>query len=181
MRRGLVCFSAVFFAGQSLHRGVRFAADSHPESDRPGLGRSRAGGELSRSNDAGGWWTTRLSLVIAVIGLEISTRMVSTTWARTREGIEALAGTSEGLVSNSRFLLGLGLTALSVAVLIVASWRTSVRSRLAYASPGCPECGEATKRIRRKASHKLLSALLGDDITRRACSSCGWVGLSKDL
>ena len=136
---------------------------------------------LSREGDTAGSWVIRISAVTAVIGLEVATRMLSTTWTRLKEGVSAVRGGPDGLVANPDFLVGLGLTALATTMLVISVWRSWVRSGLAVASTECPECGEQTKRIRRKISHKLMSPFLGDDITRRACSSCGWVGLSKDL
>ena len=147
----------------------------------PDSGLSIPGVEVSRSTDVGGWWTVRVAGLLVLVGLEISTRSISTTWVRVRDGLAALRGGVETGVPKEQFLIGMGLTVLAGGVLALAAWRTGVRSQLAIAAPGCPECGQETKRIRRKASQKLLSSLLGDDITRRACTRCGWVGLSKDL
>lgn len=171
-----------FSTGSALHRGVRFAAFSHHWSVlRADFGLPIGRLSVSRSRDPGGWWTTRVAGLLVLVGLEISAGLISTTWVRLREGVGALRGGPEASVPTEQFLIGLGLTLLAGAVLILTVWRSGVRSQLAIAAPGCPDCGQETKRIRRKASHRLLSSLLGDDITRRACAQCGWVGLSKDL
>jgi len=46
---------------------------------------------------------------------------------------------------------------------------------------GCPNCGNVTRRVKRREWQRLLSALLGERLMRRRCETCGWVGLSREL
>ncbi len=119
-----------------------------------------------------------ISVGLLVLGLELSTEAVSLTLARLQAGFSAMGAGVEFHVSAGRF--GLGLMAMGIGgVLLFLLW-WSARQRVAVGSVGhgCPTCGGATRRIKRRGLHKLLSLLLGERLTRRKCDTCGWVGLS---
>ena len=41
-----------------------------------------------------------------------------------------------------------------------------------------PPCLTATKRVRHRKQHKILSRILETNVTRRHCERCGWNGLA---
>jgi hypothetical protein len=70
-------------------------------------------------------------------------------------------------------LLGLGLVALAVAVVL---WRVRVRLMRRYAEHVCPICGGNLRRLHRRWRDRLLSLLV--PVARYRCRDreCGWEG-----
>lgn len=119
-----------------------------------------------------------VALVLVLLGLEMSTEALTLVVQRLSSGFASLAAGVEFQVGAFRFLAGVVALLLGLTVWVLMLW--SARKRGAVASIGgtCPQCGEETRRVKRAGWQRLLSALLGERLTRRKCDTCGWVGLS---
>ena len=118
------------------------------------------------------------SIFLLVAGLELSTEAVSLVLARLQTGIGAILAGAEFHVSSFRFGVGLAALALGVTILALLAWSSSRRTEVATAGTACPQCGNRTRRVKRREWQRLLSALLGEQLSRRQCETCGWSGLS---
>lgn len=118
------------------------------------------------------------SLVLTILGLELSTEGLSLILARLRAGFTALFAGVEFHVAPARFLVGLLFLLVGLVLWGLLVWSGRAQTAVAAVGTTCPDCGGATQRVKRRGWQKLLSALLGERLTRRRCEICGWVGLS---
>ncbi|MFQ5536988.1 MAG: hypothetical protein ACE5GJ_06005 [Gemmatimonadota bacterium] len=119
-----------------------------------------------------------LSLLLILIGLELSTEAVSLVVSRVEAGVTALRSGVGFQVGAPRFLIGLGMVTVGFGIWMLFIWSARVRRAVTAAGRLCPQCGGETRRVKRRKWHRLLAVLLGHRITRRKCEVCGWVGLS---
>lgn len=119
-----------------------------------------------------------LSLFLVVTGLEMSTEGISLVLARLRLGLSAVLAGSELHISTMRFSVGFASMLLGVVLLVLLMWSELRRQEVATVGSACPQCGNPTRRVKRREWQRLLSALLGESLTRRHCETCGWSGLS---
>jgi hypothetical protein len=119
-----------------------------------------------------------VSLVLVLLGLELSTEAITTVAARIAEGLSALLGGTEARLSGLRVVAGLVVLALGLGLWILLIWSGRKRRMLSMEGEECPQCGSRTRRVRRRGWQRLLGALLGEHMTRRKCETCGWAGLS---
>lgn len=119
-----------------------------------------------------------LSVFLLVTGLEMSTEGISLVLARLRLGLTALGTGSEFHISGARFSVGVASMFLGILLLVLLLWSGFRRQEVATVGSACPQCGNPTRRVKRKEWQRLLSALLGERLTRRRCETCGWSGLS---
>lgn len=80
--------------------------------------------------------------------------------------------------SAFRFASGVGALTLGVTLWALVFWSGRVAREVGRVGAACPDCGSATERVKRKARHRWLAVLIGQRVTRRKCTACGWVGLS---
>lgn len=118
------------------------------------------------------------SIFLFLAGLELSAEGISLVLARLRTGIGALVGGAEFHVSGARFVVGLVALLLAVTIWGLLLWSSSQLGEVATVGPICPQCGNRTRRVRRREWQRLLSFILGERLTRRRCETCGWSGLS---
>lgn len=119
-----------------------------------------------------------LSLFLLVTGLEMSTEGISLVLARLRLGLSAILTGSEFHISAMRFSVGFASMLVGVVLLVLLFWSELRRQEVATVGSACPQCGNPTRRVKRREWQRLLSALLGERLTRRRCETCGWSGLS---
>ena len=118
--------------------------------------------------------------LLVLVGIELTTRAFSAAFVRFREGVVELVSTGETTqVPTLQFWTGSVL--LGVAILAGALRLARIFAVRTLPDLRCPECGEDTKRIRRRTLHRIAAPLLGMNVSRRSCSDCGWVGLAKDI
>lgn len=113
-----------------------------------------------------------------VAGLEMSTEAISLVLARLRAGVGALMAGAEFHVSPLRFVVGVLTLVVGLAIGILLLWSRSQRVEVASVGALCPQCGNRTRRVKRRDWQRLLGTLLGEPLTRRQCETCGWTGLS---
>jgi ribosomal protein L37E len=118
------------------------------------------------------------SLFLLVVGLELSTEGISLAVARLRTGLGSLLTGTEFHVSALRFGVGLAALILGLSIWMLLIWSAHRRQEVATVGTSCPQCGNPTRRVKRREWQRLLSALLGEHLTRRRCETCGWSGLS---
>lgn len=118
------------------------------------------------------------SLGLALAGLELSTRAVSLAVARLGAGAQAVLAGVPFQVGAGRFLLGVVLLLGGLVLGALTLWSSQVWRGVTGVGRRCPECGERTRRLRRRRLHRVVSALIGERLTRRSCERCGWSGLS---
>lgn len=118
------------------------------------------------------------ALVLVIAGLELSTEGVSLVLARLVAGVQAIRSGVEFHVSPARYGVGVLALGFGVALSILMVWAGQVRSAVGMVGGVCPDCGNRTRRVKRKGWHKLLSIMLGQRLARRTCEVCGWNGLS---
>jgi hypothetical protein len=119
-----------------------------------------------------------VSLLLVLLGLELSTEAVTLVAERFVEGISALLGRTESGLPGFRFVGGLVALASGMGLWILLGWSARRRGAVGAEGDACPQCGGETRRVRRRGWQRLLGALLGERTTRRKCGTCGWVGLS---
>ncbi|MDP2954952.1 MAG: zinc ribbon domain-containing protein [Longimicrobiales bacterium] len=118
------------------------------------------------------------SLFLLIAGMELATEGISLVFARLRTGLGALLTGTEFHVSGLRFGVGLGALILGLAIWVLLIWSAHRRDDVATVGTICPQCGNPTRRVKRKEWQRLLSTVLGERLTRRRCETCGWSGLS---
>lgn len=119
-----------------------------------------------------------LSVFLMVTGLEMSTEGISLVLARLRWGVSALLTGSAFHLSGTRFAVGVAAMAAGVVLLALLVWSGVWSREVETVGTACPQCGNPTRRVKRREWQRLLSALLGEHLTRRHCDTCGWSGLS---
>ena len=137
-------------------------------------------GSLDRRRKSVGDYVFPISVGLFLLGFELATRAITVGLVRLREGARDLLASEPVLhVPDAQFALGIALLVGGAFSGVIGGWRL-----LAFRSIGgtsCPTCGQETKRIRRKAHHRIAGFFLGSNISRRRCAQCGWVGLAKDI
>ena len=118
------------------------------------------------------------SLFLLLVGVELCTEGVSLVLARLRTGMGALLAGNEFHVSGLRFTAGMIAMAVGVAIWVLLIWSARHRHDVTSVGATCPQCGNQTRRVKRKEWQRLLSLALGQRLTRRSCEHCGWSGLS---
>ena len=118
------------------------------------------------------------SLFLLLAGLEMSTEGISLVLARLRTGMGALFSGNEFHVSGIRFSVGVGALAIGLAIWILLVWSDRHRHDVDVVGSACPQCGNHTRRVKRKGWQRLLSMVLGERLVRRRCEQCGWSGLA---
>lgn len=119
-----------------------------------------------------------VTLVLVVLGLELSTQGVTLVLARIRAGLGAVFAGAEFHVGAGRFLIGLLLLLAGLVMLGLMAWSARAQAHVAVVGSTCPQCGNDTRRVKRKEWQKLLSYVWGERLTRRRCETCHWTGLS---
>lgn len=118
------------------------------------------------------------SAFLLLAGVELSTEGVSLVLARLRTGMGALLAGTDFHVSGLRFTVGVVALTLGLAIGILISWSDRHRHDAAIVGSACPQCGNHTRRVKRKGWQRLLSVVLGERLVRRHCEHCGWQGLA---
>jgi hypothetical protein len=118
------------------------------------------------------------SLFLLVVGVELSTEGISLILARLRTGVGAMFSGNEFHVSGMRFSVGIGALAIGLAIWILLIWSARHRHDVAVVGTACPQCGNHTRRVKRKEWQRILSLVLGERLVRRRCEQCGWSGLA---
>lgn len=118
------------------------------------------------------------SLGLTLAGLELSTQAVSLVASRIGAGVEAILAGVPFHVGATRFVLGVVLLAGGVVLGGLAVWSAQLWRGVATVGRRCPQCGERTRRTKRRRWQRAVSRLTGAPITRRSCARCGWQGLS---
>lgn len=108
----------------------------------------------------------------------MSTEAFSLVLARLRMGLGALFAGADFHVSGFRFVVGLVALLLSALIWALLLWSARRRTDVTTVGTTCPQCGNRTRRVKRKEWHRILSTLMGESLTRRRCETCGWSGLS---
>jgi predicted RNA-binding Zn-ribbon protein involved in translation (DUF1610 family) len=119
-----------------------------------------------------------ISLALFLIGLELSTEAISLTFSRLAAGAEAILAGVQFEVPALRYEVGVCATLSGIALGVVLVWSARAGVDVRAVGHTCPNCGSETRRVKRKQRHKLLSVILGEQLSRRKCETCGWVGLS---
>ena len=119
-----------------------------------------------------------LSLGLILLGLELSTSVISLGTGRLTSGFLAIANGLEFRVSAVRFMSGIGTLALGLACAGLVVWLAKAERTFSAVGASCPACGADTERAKRRLTHRVLATLMGQRLTRRRCGTCGWSGLS---
>lgn len=118
------------------------------------------------------------SFFLFLAGLELSTEALSLVLARLGTGLGAVFAGTEFHVSTLRFGVGVVTLTVGVSIWMLLVWSNAQRTEVASVGTTCPQCGNRTRRVKRKEWQRLLSAVLGERLSRRRCETCGWTGLS---
>jgi len=119
-----------------------------------------------------------ISLGLTLLGLELSTEVISLTFSRLSAGVNAISNGVEFHVTTLRFVAGVGALGTGIVLWLMLMWLAHERKSVGAVGQLCPECGSSSRRVKRKRKHRLLSSLMGRRLTRRHCDVCGWSGLS---
>ena len=119
------------------------------------------------------------SLFLIVVGFEMSTEGLSLVLSRLRSGIIALTSEAPLHVSEARFAMGLAFLLMGVATCLLLIWSAGHRKDVATVGGTCPQCGNRTRRVKRREWQRVLGLVMGEHLTRRHCDTCGWSGLSS--
>jgi hypothetical protein len=119
-----------------------------------------------------------VSLLLVLMGLELSTEAISLVVERIAGGLSALVGGTEPRLPGFRFVAGLGALVVGLGLWILLIWSGRKGHGVDTSGDACPQCGADTRRVRRRGWQRLLAVLVGERMTRRKCETCGWVGLS---
>ena len=118
------------------------------------------------------------SIFLLVFGLEMSTEGLSLVLSRLRSGISAILSDAPLHVSEPRFAAGVAFLLLGLALWLLLVWSAGHRRDVATVGGTCPQCGNRTRRVKRKEWQRILSLVIGEHLSRRHCDTCGWSGLS---
>jgi len=118
------------------------------------------------------------SLLLLLAGLEMSTEALSLVLDRLGAGFSSLLAGTEFHVTGLRFGLGVFFLLVGLAIWVLLIWSAGQRHDVASVGTTCPQCGNRTRRVKRREWQRLLSAVLGERLSRRKCETCGWTGLS---
>jgi len=119
-----------------------------------------------------------VSLILILLGLELSTQTLSLTVSRMSAGIEAALAGVEFYVPTARFVVGLVFVGAGLVLWAMLVWARRTRASVGSVGSACPNCGSQTRRIKRKRWQRFVSTLGGQRIARRKCETCGWIGLA---
>lgn len=119
-----------------------------------------------------------LSIFLVLAGLELSTQGISLILSRFRVGFASVLGGAEFHVPGVRFSIGILALVFGAALWLLLAWSDYEAKEVAVVGATCPQCGNRTRRVKRREWQRLLSAILGERLTRRRCETCGWTGLS---
>ena len=119
------------------------------------------------------------SIFLLLVGLEMSTEGLSLVLSRLRSGVMAIAGDAPLHVSEARFAMGVGFLLLGLALWLLLVWSSGHRRDVATVGGTCPQCGNRTRRVKRKEWQRILSLVTGEHLTRRHCDTCGWSGFTS--
>jgi len=119
-----------------------------------------------------------VSLLLVLLGLELSAEAITLVVDRVAGGLSALLGGTEAGPSAFRFVAGLVSLTVGLVLWMLLIWSGRRGRTLAFEGDECPQCGGETRRVRRRGWQRLLETLVGEHMTRRKCETCGWVGLS---
>ena len=114
-----------------------------------------------------------------MLGAEVATGAVSLAAARLWTGLVALLRGQEAVISAPRYVSGVALLLAGVGLYAAMLWAERQRGTMVADGSRCPNCGSATKRVRRRKRHRLLSRMLETNVQRRRCERCGWSGLAS--
>lgn len=115
---------------------------------------------------------------LLLAGVELSTEGVSLVATRLGAGAGALLAGSEFHVSALRYGVGVGALTVGSGIALLLLWSARHRDDVATVGAACPQCGNHTRRVKRRGWQRLLSFVMGERLTRRHCEHCGWSGLS---
>ena len=121
---------------------------------------------------------TLIALGLFLLGLEVATGVVFLALARLGAGMRAVLVGDEFLVPKPRYVAGLALMLAGAGLYGGVRWADAIQRRVAVGGEACPKCGTATRRVRRRAWHRLLTRVFDVRVTRRHCERCGWSGLA---
>jgi len=119
------------------------------------------------------------SFFLLLVGLEMSTEGLSLIVARLRSGVVAVMNDVPLHVSPARFVFGATLMVVGMTLWVLLIWSAGHRGDVATVGSTCPQCGNVTRRVKRRAWERLLSWIMGQRLTHRHCDTCGWSGLSS--
>ncbi len=119
-----------------------------------------------------------MPMLLVLVGVELSTEAVSVALVRLRSGVIAVLSGVEFYLPKMRFGAGLLALSLGLVLWVLLLWAARQRRVLASMGQACPTCGGDTRRVSRTELQRWLGALMGEQVTRQACSNCGWTGLS---
>ncbi len=119
-----------------------------------------------------------ITFLLVVFGLELSTQGVSLVLARISAGVSAVFAGVEFHVGAARFLVGLTFLLLGLVLWALGIWSAHAQAKVAVVGAACPQCGNDTRRVKRRDWQRLLSFVWGERLTRRRCETCHWTGLS---
>jgi len=120
------------------------------------------------------------SLFLLLVGVEMSTEGLSLIVSRLRSGVIALMSEAPLHVSEARFAMGVSFILLAVGLWLLLVWSAGRHGDVATVGGTCPQCGNRTRRVKRRGWQRLLSLVTGEHLTRRHCDTCGWSGLSSN-
>ena len=119
------------------------------------------------------------AVVTLLAGLELSTELVTLFTARLGAGTRAIFSGVEFHVAPVRFVVGLISLVVGVVTWGALAWSGRMAAKVNSVGSICPDCGNKTRRVKRKEWHRFLAMLIGRELTRRRCEICGWHGLSQ--
>jgi hypothetical protein len=119
-----------------------------------------------------------VSLALILLGLEMATKIVSLSFGRIMSGFSAIANGLDFHVSRLRFASGIAFFTVGVVIWMVGSFITRAERRMEAAGDRCPQCRAETHRAKRRMIHKIVSGLMGQELSRRQCKECSWSGLA---
>lgn len=120
------------------------------------------------------------SAFLLLVGLEMSTEGLSLILSRLRSGFVAVMSDAPLHVSEGRFAMGVSFLLMGLGLRLLLVWSSGRRGEVATVGGACPQCGNRTRRVKRRGWQRLLSLLTGEHLTRRHCDTCGWSGLSSN-
>ena len=122
---------------------------------------------------------TYVAVALILLGSEVAAGAVSTAGARLWAGLGAAFTGDDYMIPAIRSFAGTAILLGGVALLGTVLWAETHRRAIVAEGEHCPQCGTATKRVRRRKRHRVLSRILETNVTRRRCERCGWKGLTS--